>query len=85
MSHTLSVIVVCITVGILLQLSIHRLITFYATQNLIHNIQKQPFSEDAYNLMLKAKKVRNNVLIEWILFSVAFGICSYSLLNLILQ
>ena len=85
MSHTLSVIVVCIMVGILLQLSIHRLITLYATQNLIHNIQKQPFSEDAYNLMLKVKKVRNNVLIEWILFSLAFGICSYLLLNLILQ
>ena len=85
MSLTPNVIVVCITVGILLQLSIHRLITLYATQNLIHNIQKQPFSEDDYNLMLKAKKVRNIILIEWILFSVAFGICSYSLLNLILQ
>lgn len=85
MSHMLSVIVVCITVGIILQLSIHRLITLYATQNLIHNIQKQPFSEDAHNLMLKVKMVRNNVLIEWILFSVAFGICSYLLLDLILQ
>ena len=85
MSHTLSVIVVCIMVGMLFQLSTHRLITFYATKNLIRNIQKQPFSEDAYNLMLEAKKARNNVLIEWILFSVAFGICSYLLLRLILQ
>ena len=85
MSHTLSVLIVCIMVGILLQLSIHRFIALYATQNLLHHIQKQPFSDDAYNLMLRAKKARNNVLIEWILFSVAFGICSYLLLSLILQ
>lgn len=85
MSHTLSVLIVCIMVGFLLQLSIHRFTVLYVAQNLLHRIQKQPFSEDAYNLMLEAKKVRNNVLIEWILFSVAFGICSYMLLNLIFQ
>lgn len=85
MSHTLSVIVVCIMVGFLLQLSIHRFTVLYVAQNLLQRIQKQPFSKDAYNLMLEAKKVRNNVLIEWILFSVAFGICSYMLLNLIFQ